>query len=63
MRVQKMFYFVQVEGPSSDQYNGYGFQSEASVRGSYTQLFTEPGTYYYITEGLAHIGMEYRHGA
>ena len=37
-------------------YCGNGFRSEQSITGSFTFTFTKPGTFYYITEGYAHIG-------
>lgn len=47
---------AQVNGPQDVVYNGVGFRSEQGIMGSYSFTFTKPGTYYYITEGYAHIG-------
>lgn len=41
------------------EYNGVGFRSKQSVTGNFSHTFTTPGTYYYITEGYAHLGKEY----
>ena len=48
---------AQVNSPGEMEYNGVGFRSRQSVTGSFSHTFTTPGTYYYITEGYAHIGM------
>ena len=47
---------AQTSGPQDTAYDGMGFRSEQSTTGSYSFTFTTPGTYYYITEGYAHIG-------
>ena len=48
---------AQVNSPGEVEYNVVGFRSWQSVTGSFSHTFTTPGTYYYITEGYAHIGM------
>lgn len=48
---------AQIDSPGEVEYNGVGFRSRRSVMGNFSHTFTTPGTYYYITEGYAHIGM------
>ena len=50
---------AQVNSPGEVEYNGVGFRSRRSVTGNFSHTFTTPGTYYYITEGYAHIGILY----
>ena len=50
---------TEVNFPGDIKYNGVGFRSRQSVTGNFSHTFTTPGTYYYITEGYAHIGTYY----
>ena len=50
---------AEVHAPGDTEYNGIGFQSRQSITGNFSHTFTTPGTYYYITEGYAHIGKTY----
>ena len=47
---------LQVSSAAATHYNGHGFRSSQAVKGSYSYTFTQPGVYYYIAEGYAHIG-------
>jgi len=48
---------VQVSGPEDAVYDGHGFRSDAGVTGVFRHTFSLPGTYYYISDGHAHIGV------
>ena len=50
---------AEVHAPGDTEYNGIGFRSRQSITGNFSHTFTTPGTYYYITEGYAHIGKTY----
>lgn len=47
---------VETSTPGDLQYNGVGFKSSSSIRGSFIHQFTEAGDYYYIASGFGHIG-------
>ena len=47
---------AEVNSPGDTEYSGVGFRSTQSITGNFSHTFTTPGTYYYITEGYAHIG-------
>ena len=47
---------VQVSGSEDTAYDGRGFRSDASITGVFRHTFSKPGTYYYISDGHAHIG-------
>ena len=49
---------AEVNSPGEMEYNGVGFRSRRSITGNFSHTFTTPGTYYYITEGYAHIGLQ-----
>lgn len=47
----------QVDKPGDTEYNGDGFLSDGSTRGSFTHTFTITGDYYFIAGGYGHIGV------
>lgn len=51
----------QIDQPGDTEYNGDGFISSSSTSGSFSQVFTETGDYYYIAGGYGHIGEIYVH--
>ena len=46
----------QVDSPEDTDYNGDGFISDSSTRGSFNHVFTEAGDYYYIAGDYGDIG-------